>query len=411
MKKWADIFGFNHIAKRSDGKIWKNGVEVLGAVLEINNNSGVIEIRDGLIDELLISPKAHTEEQIQSWYNSQAPFYDANRVDIEDTAKAYAEAKANLAQVNAESYADGIVTTEEQARINDATAKLALAKTYTEGWSEQGATPNNFNNYEGNAESVLLNSEGITATAPNGDYTRLNSNMLAFYKFGYTIPHWYSKRVAYDTAQDGDYIDLAVETGVPWDKIPKVQTAIKGLQTFDATNAQSNQKYVSYPSGITKDGFYITGQLIIEEGSYLHDDYGFDMFDGVDAPPWISSNSRTDVTRIELTVKVKSYEGDGSILVDIVIQYKEINSSSWITYQTFYGMRTEIANWGTILTINCDVSNLANGTYHWKVYAHDNQPGLDRDRLRQELSGFVDYKQETIDTGEVMWIAIEGGAD
>ncbi|MEC1778393.1 phage tail protein [Schinkia azotoformans] len=50
--------------------------------------------------------------------------------EAQSAAEAVAKAEAELAQTNAEAYADGIVSAEEQARINDAQAKLTEAKTY-----------------------------------------------------------------------------------------------------------------------------------------------------------------------------------------------------------------------------------------------------------------------------------------
>jgi hypothetical protein len=53
--------------------------------------------------------------------------------EVTDAYTAVAQAKADLAQTQAQAYADGQVTAEEQARINEAAAKLAEAKTYAEG--------------------------------------------------------------------------------------------------------------------------------------------------------------------------------------------------------------------------------------------------------------------------------------
>ncbi|MFL1601826.1 hypothetical protein PGL34_06095 [Riemerella anatipestifer] len=47
-------------------------------------------------------------------------------------SNAYAKAQANLVREQAEAYADGIVTAEEQARINEAKAKLEEAKAHTQ---------------------------------------------------------------------------------------------------------------------------------------------------------------------------------------------------------------------------------------------------------------------------------------
>lgn len=52
--------------------------------------------------------------------------------EAQSASEAYALAQANLAQTTAQAYADGIVDAEEQARIDDATAKLNEAKTYAD---------------------------------------------------------------------------------------------------------------------------------------------------------------------------------------------------------------------------------------------------------------------------------------
>lgn len=60
--------------------------------------------------------------------------------DVQAAAEAVAAAQSALAQANAEAYADGIVTAEEQARINEAASILATANlAYTQ------ATTNNIN--------------------------------------------------------------------------------------------------------------------------------------------------------------------------------------------------------------------------------------------------------------------------
>ncbi|WP_419791415.1 hypothetical protein RCF73_05025 [Staphylococcus chromogenes] len=52
--------------------------------------------------------------------------------EAEEAAKAYADAQDALRKTEAQAYADGIVTAEEERAINDAKAKLQEAKTYAE---------------------------------------------------------------------------------------------------------------------------------------------------------------------------------------------------------------------------------------------------------------------------------------
>lgn len=71
-----------------------------------------------------------------------------NGADVTDynAIEAYADAQANLAEVTAKAYADGIVSDEEARAIADAQAKAnaaqATAIAYTQGWCEEGATRN-----------------------------------------------------------------------------------------------------------------------------------------------------------------------------------------------------------------------------------------------------------------------------
>ncbi|MCW0512226.1 GA-like domain-containing protein, partial [Riemerella anatipestifer] len=59
-------------------------------------------------------------------------YADGKADKAEQSAIAVAEAKANLARLQAEAHADSIVTAEEQARINEAKAKLEEAKAHAQ---------------------------------------------------------------------------------------------------------------------------------------------------------------------------------------------------------------------------------------------------------------------------------------
>jgi tellurite resistance protein len=69
---------------------------------------------------------------ITDWEKINGYTDDTRAIEAEDSAKAYAQAQANLAQTTAQAHADGIVTLEEQARILDAQNKLAEAKAYAD---------------------------------------------------------------------------------------------------------------------------------------------------------------------------------------------------------------------------------------------------------------------------------------
>ena len=67
---------------RSDGSKFVDGTQDDTADTSfIDLTTGILTLKAGnIFDELLISPKLHTAEVIQAWYNSQAPFYDNESV-------------------------------------------------------------------------------------------------------------------------------------------------------------------------------------------------------------------------------------------------------------------------------------------------------------------------------------------
>lgn len=68
--------------------------------------------------------------------------------DAEKSAKAYADAQDNLKQTETKAYADGIVTKEEQRAINDAIAKRDEAKAYAEQKAQEAQVAANQNTQE-----------------------------------------------------------------------------------------------------------------------------------------------------------------------------------------------------------------------------------------------------------------------
>lgn len=68
--------------------------------------------------------------------------------DAEKAAKAYADAQDNLKQTETKAYADGIVTKEEQRAINDAIAKRDEAKAYAEQKAQEAQVAANQNTQE-----------------------------------------------------------------------------------------------------------------------------------------------------------------------------------------------------------------------------------------------------------------------
>ena len=91
-------------------------------------------------------------EDVEEYTNTKAS-------EAQNAATEYALAQANLARIEAEAHADGLVNEEEQARINDATEKLNQAKTYAEAKASeaQNAAVSHADNVLNTYASVINN--------------------------------------------------------------------------------------------------------------------------------------------------------------------------------------------------------------------------------------------------------------
>lgn len=101
----------------------------------INYNSHIVLTGSNLTDLWLYDLKLEKGNKATDW--TPAPEDTTNKIataqaNAEAAAKAYADAQDALRKTEAQAYADGIVTAEEQRAINDAKAKLQEAKTYAE---------------------------------------------------------------------------------------------------------------------------------------------------------------------------------------------------------------------------------------------------------------------------------------
>ncbi|MDY3526207.1 hypothetical protein PG310_10975 [Riemerella anatipestifer] len=92
-------------------------------------------------------------------------YADGKADKAEQSAIAVAEAKANLARLQAEAHADSIVTAEEQARINEAKAKLEEAKAHAQALvnTHRNEVASKFNNlgtmaWQNSVEKAMLGS-------------------------------------------------------------------------------------------------------------------------------------------------------------------------------------------------------------------------------------------------------------
>jgi len=249
--------------------------------------------------------------------------------------------------------------------------------------------------------------DGIEIIGKDGDRAVLNDDLLAFYKDGFPdIPHWYSKRVAHGVAQDGDSIDLG------WDKDPKVLTAIKQLQTYTAKSNADDQIYTSYADAISKDGFYVYGRsIILDSASKLTHDVAHNL--GI-VGSWTSVDSQSLTTDLELTIsattEITHDHPSGSIKeldIDYSIYYKTASSSSWILYKSdnIYKYVNDYNYDNKTFSKTYNIASLSPDSYNIKVE-------IDVYRYGQDftLNQWIEWANTVVDNGEVMWIAVEGGA-
>ena len=257
------------------------------------------------------------------------------------------------------------------------------------GWTS-GSIPSGYSSTEWDIDvnTITIDGNGIKTTGANGNYSLLTDDQLAFYEAGSSTPHWYSKNVAYGTAQDGDYIQL------DWDKPPKVQTAIKSLMSYNSGYSGNNQYYESFPSAISKDGFYVNGFSKVPGAWETFDAGGSNL-----TIPWTSAyTSRTNVTRLK--TQFHFFAGDSNnpyYSYDYTVKYQK-NGGNWVTYTTFYSDNNPV----TTMYFTVDIPNLSPGQYRLQIAISEN--GLTVDYCNS-------VGETVIDNGEVMWIAIEGGAD
>lgn len=314
---------------------------------------------------------------------------------------------ANQIIANTANIADGIIDT---AKIMDAAITEAKIANLSANNITTGILDADKVNIQANDGLITISENGIKSVGANGDYSLLTDEALAFYKNGSATPHWYSKNVAYGTAQDGDYVELN------WDKAPKVNTAIRSLMSYNTNYSDRNQTYESYATAIDKNGFYVYGKSTIvgdnEVYNYsaeIESEYG----EGYDTPwdSFISDYSVSGTNEITVsftTDKTINYENTSLIPhAEAYVDYKKDTDSAWTTYKVY----TDPPDGTKEVTI----PSLSGGSYAVRIRAHSYLEGYGLfyafSRMIIDIHQ-VTYTANTItaDSGEVMWIAVEGGA-
>ena len=400
MKKWSDILSYKHIVKRSDGKVYQNGKEISATIAEIKVENGMLKLRNIIIDELLISPKAHTEEEIKAWYNSGAPLFDPLEIaTAELAAKEYADQKAaeDIDATKRTIYAPGVQI--------DSTGAWGISNGVKQaGFGTDGKLV-------AGGGSVVADKTGLKIISPNGDYSLMDANQLRFFKTGYDVPYWYTKRVAYGIAEDGDYVDLVSETGAPWDQAPKVITAINSLISYNPASSHAEQHFDAYVDGVTNKGFYVYCKNVIPATWSGWKNQNITL-----QPSYTTDYTPTSVTDLEISINSGCIRGwyefpPGSPpMYDIrphyiTIAYQKLGGS-WVTY--FHGYPGGIAGpHCTNKNYTYHISGLEPGQYRVAVSGQTDS-GVEN---YAKLNGWRYRNVPTVNTGRVMWIAIEGGAN
>lgn len=199
-------------------------------------------------------------------------------------------------------------------------------------------------------------------------------------------------------------------TGHGWDHRPKVQTAIKSLKTYDEDSSHSDQEHRSFASGISKDGFYVNGYTVIPEADnvIIDEDFpGLSVGITSDGDSWTETTSST-ATYMSLDIVIEAVHELGKRYIDLEWGIYYRSNSSWIEHAT-----ESLYEWG--------VSGLA---YIERSYVIPDL-GAGEHEIKVEVLGpafstvdfeeifvrrFADRSETIVDIGEVIWIAVEGGA-
>jgi len=323
---------------------------------------------NGTLDEVCVMPRLVSADEVRTWANMEAVFFDQEE-QIDAGSRPIRAPGVIIDSSGAWGIADGV----KQAGFG------------TDGkWMAGGG-------------SVVAGENGLKIISPNGDYSLMNWDQLRFFKTGFpNIPFWYSKRIAYGIAESGQYVDLAGETGVPWDHTPKVITSVTNLRSYTAQYADFNQHYESFADAITPNGFYVYGRAVIPGTKTRHTVNETKNLTGFDTQYWYSpySNPGTNTIRIHVSVNQTYRAG-------FWLNYHKKNQS----VVRYYTREFSAGQWTGTFTI----TGLPLGEYRFYIE-------MVTDGTGQSLSATIhwweeEFGGEVLYEGDVAWIAIEGGAD
>jgi hypothetical protein len=128
----------------------------------------------------LAEAKTHADTAASAAQTAAEDFATIKAAAAQSAAEEYALARATAAQTAAEAHADGIVTAEEQARIDDVNAKLVLAKTHadTKAAEAQAAAEAVANAAQDTADAAAASASAAQTAADNAQTSATTANNL-----------------------------------------------------------------------------------------------------------------------------------------------------------------------------------------------------------------------------------------
>lgn len=216
-------------------------------------------------------------------------------------------------------------------------------------------------------------------------------------------PHWYSKRVAFGRAQDGDYIDLEDETGSPWDFEPSVHIATASVLGFIADYDGVDHHFNASIADVSSSGFLVSIAVTTEDADEetIREDVDHSMgVEAGDSDEW--EVQTTETTVIGLAIKI-TY--DGVPPNNIKVEYRE-GGGSWIEVFSDSSVENEE-------TVTVEIPNLDEDQYELRVtinsfdWPDDGIIVCTVEWWERTIAG-IDYVREP---GEITWIAVEGGVE
>jgi hypothetical protein len=276
--------------------------------------------------------------------------------EAQTAAEAVARAEAELAETQAKAYADGIVDAEEQARIDDANAKLAEAKSYAETKSGEAQTA-----AQAYAEQKAAEAQAAAEAVARAEATLAQVNAEAYAD---------GKVSAEEQARiDQAEANLAAAKSYAETKSREAEQAAKDCAEQQLADHDANPSPHNLPSyaKMESTGFKVyddKGNLRTHNGQYAPGEYG----NWVDAGYYVLRDKGMDMSLMQLPNMVLDHsfemlKEEGPIDVtyyDYAIKdgsggwgkigeprmYSYVSGDGYLSWQSdsFFGVRSAVVN-------------------------------------------------------------------